>query len=387
MKRYIVILAIIPFLALIGCQKNRIVIDGTVKDKSRDYIYLSKVDINKPILIDSSKINSKGNFRFSINAAEPDFYQVGFSNVNFANLLAKPGEKIEIDFNGNNLYEDYTVTGSDGSEQMQILDLKLIDTKRKLDSLNMLYEKASAEPDFETRGPLLEQAYLDLIRQQRKFNIEFILGNLSSLSAIKALYQQIDDETYVLYDARDLQYLKIVSDSLKYHFPESKHTKALISNFEKEMSQFTARRLEMTANSLPEVKLDPDLKDINGERITLSSLRGKYVLLAFWSAESRDCIADNLQLKEFYRRYNRMGFEIYQINLDQDETVWRNAVRFDELPWINTREDDPSNPKNARLYNVQSLPMNYLYDPEGNIIATNLHGRNLQIKLNQIFSN
>jgi len=387
MKRYIVILAIIPFLALIGCQKNRIVIDGTVKDKSRDYIYLSKVDINKPILIDSSKINSKGNFRFSINAAEPDFYQVGFSNVNFANLLAKPGEKIEIDFNGNNLYEDYTVTGSDGSEQMQILDLKLIDTKRKLDSLNMLYEKASAEPDFETRGPLLEQAYLDLIRQQRKFNIEFILGNLSSLSAIKALYQQIDDETYVLYDARDLQYLKIVSDSLKYHFPESKHTKALISNFEKEMSQFTARRLEMTANSLPEVKLDPDLKDINGKRITLSSLRGKYVLLAFWSAESRDCIADNLQLKEFYRRYNRMGFEIYQINLDQDETVWRNAVRFDELPWINTREDDPSNPKNARLYNVQSLPMNYLYDPEGNIIATNLHGRNLQIKLNQIFSN
>ena len=387
MKRYIVILAIIPFLALIGCQKNRIVIDGTVKDKSRDYIYLSKVDINKPILIDSSKINSKGNFRFSINAAEPDFYQVGFSNVNFANLLAKPGEKIEIDFNGNNLYEDYTVTGSDGSEQMQILDLKLIDTKRKLDSLNMLYEKASAEPDFETRGPLLEQAYLDLIRQQRKFNIEFILGNLSSISAIKALYQQIDDETYVLYDARDLQYLKIVSDSLKYHFPESKHTKALISNFEKEMSQFTARRLEMTANSLPEVKLDPDLKDINGKRITLSSLRGKYVLLAFWSAESRDCIADNLQLKEFYRRYNRMGFEIYQINLDQDETVWRNAVRFDELPWINTREDDPSNPKNARLYNVQSLPMNYLYDPEGNIIATNLHGRNLQIKLNQIFSN
>jgi hypothetical protein len=387
MKRYIVIIAIIPLLALTGCKKNRITIEGSVKDKSRDYIYLSKVDINKPILIDSSKIKSEGDFRFSIKASDPDFYQIGFSNVNFANLLAKPGENIEIDFNGNNLYEDYIVTGSEGSEQMQILDFKLIDTKIKLDSLNMLYEKASAEPDFETRGPLLEQAYLELIKEQRKFNIEFILSNLSSLSAIKALYQQIDDETYVLYDPRDLQYLKIVSDSLKYHFPESKHTKALISNFEKEMNQFTARRLEMTANLLPEVKLDPELTDINGKRITLSSLRDKYVLLTFWSAESRDCIADNLQLKEFYRRYHRMGFEIYQINLDEDETVWRNAVRFDELPWISTREDDPSNPRNARLYNVKSLPTNYLYDPEGNIIATNLHGRNLQIKLNQIFSN
>ncbi len=387
MKRYIIIVAIIPFLTLIGCQKNRITIDGSVKEKSQDYIYLSKVDINKPILIDSSKIKSEGDFRFSIKASEPDFYQVGFSNVNFANLLAEPGEKIEIDFNSNNLFEDYTLTGSEGSEQMQLLDFKLIDTKRKLDSLNMLYEKASAEPDFETKGPVLEQAYLDLIKKQRKFNIEFIISNLKSLSAIKALYQQIDDETYVLYDARDLQYLKIVSDSLKYHFPESKHTKALISNFEKEMNQFTARRLEMTANSLPEVILDPELTDINGKRITLSSLRGKYVLLTFWSADSRDCVADNLQLKEYYRRYNRMGFEIYQINLDEDESVWRNAVRFDELPWISTREDDPSNPRNARLYNVKSLPMNYLYDPEGNIIATNLHGRNLQIKLNQIFSN
>jgi len=387
MKKYIIIVAIIPFLALTGCKKNHITIEGSVKDKIQDYIYVSKVDINRPILIDSSKINSKGDFRLSIKAAEPDFYQIGFSNVNFANLLARPGEKIKIDFNSNNLYEDYTVTGSEGSEQMQLLDFKLTGTKRKLDSLNNLYEQASAEPDFETLGPLLEQAYLELIKEQRKFNIEFILSNLNSLSAIKALYQQIGDETYVLYDARDLQYLKIVSDSLKHHFPESKHTKALISNFEKEMNQFTARRLQMTANSLPEVKLDPELTDINGKRITLSSLKGKYVLLTFWSAESRDCIADNLQLKEFYRRYNRMGFEIYQINLDEDETVWRNAVRFDELPWISTREDDPSDPRNAILYNVKSLPTNYLYDPEGNIIATNLHGRNLQIKLNQIFSN
>ena len=374
-------------LVLFGCKKNHIIIKGSVKNKSQDYLYVSKVDINIPVLIDSSKINSKGYFTFKIKATEPDFYQIGWSNVNFANLLAEPGERIKMDFNNNNLFEDYTVTGSKGSEQMQDLDLKLLETKRKLDSLNMLYEKAAGEIDFETTGPLLEQAYLELIKEQRKFNIVFILDNMASLSAIKALYQQIDNETYVLYDTRDLQYLKIVSDSLKYHYPESKHTKALISSFEKEMSQFTSRKLQIMANSLPVVNLDPELMDINGKRIALSSLKGKYVLLSFWSAQSRDCIADNLQLKEFYRRYSRMGFEIYQINLDEDEAVWKNAVRFDELPWIHTREDDPSNPKNAMLCNVKSLPANYLYDKEGNIIASNLHGRNLQIKLSQIFNN
>ncbi len=385
MKKYLILL--VPLLVIFGCKRDLIIIEGSVKNKSQKYFYISKVDINIPVLIDSSKINSKGSFRFKIKATEPDFYQIGYSNVNFANLLAEPGERIIIDFNSSNLFKDYIVMGSKGSEQMQMLDLKLLETKKKLDSLSILYEKASTEPAFETKGALLEKAYLELIKEQRKFNIAFIISNLSSLASIKALYQQIDDETYVLYDTRDLQYLKIVSDSLKHYFPESKHTKALISNFQKEMSNFTSRKLQMQANSLPETKLDPELMDINGRKITLSSLRGKYVLLAFWSAESRDCIADNLQLKEFYKRYNRMGFEIYQINLDEDESVWRNAVRFDELPWISTREDDPSNPKNVRIYNVKSLPANYLYDPEGNIIASNLHGRNLQIKLNQIFSN
>jgi thiol-disulfide isomerase/thioredoxin len=385
MKKYLILL--LPLLVVFGCKRDLIIIEGSVINKSQKYLYISKVDINIPVLIDSSKIDSKGSFRFKIKATEPDFYQIGYSNVNFANLLAEPGERITIDFNSSNLFENYTVMGSKGSEQTQMLDLKLLETKKKLDSLSILYEKASTEPAFETKGALLEQAYLELINEQRKFNIAFIINNLSSLASIKALYQQIDDETYVLYNTRDLQYLKIVSDSLKHYYPDSKHTKALISNFEKEMSQFVSRELQMTANSLPETKLDPELMDINGRKITLSSLRGKYVLLAFWSAESRDCIADNLQLKEFYKIYNRMGFEIYQINLDKDESVWRNAVRFDELPWISTREDDPSNPKNVRLYNVKSLPANYLYDPEGNIIASNLHGRNLQIKLNQIFSN
>ena len=385
MKKYLILF--IPFLALFGCQKNNIIIQGSVKDKNQEYLYISKVDINTSVLIDSSKINNKGGFRFRVKSTEPDFYQIGYSAANFANLLAEPGEKIKMNFNGNNLSENYTVAGSKGSEQVQMLDFKLINTKSKLDSLGLVYDKAATESGFETKGPLLEQAYLELIKEQRKFNIAFIIGNISSLASIKALYQKINEETYVLYEARDLQYLKIVSDSLKRYFPESKHTKALVGNFEKEMNLFNSRRLQLAASSLPESKLDPELKDINGRKIALSSLRGKYVLLAFWSAESRDCIADNLQLKEFYRRYNRVGFEIYQINLDADESVWKTAVKFDELPWISTREDDPANPRNAILYNVQSLPTNYLYDPEGNIIASNLHGRNLQIKLNQLFSN
>jgi thiol-disulfide isomerase/thioredoxin len=208
---------------------------------------------------------------------------------------------------------------------------------------------------------------------------------VNSLASIKALYQRIDPDTYVLYEQRDLQYLKIVTDSLTHHYPDSKQVQALARDFAKEMNQMYTSQLEQITKNMPQTKLDPDLKDLSGKRVALSSLRGKYVLLAFWSVKSKDCVSENLQLKEFYKLYNRKGFEIYQINLDESESDWKTAVKFDELPWINTREDNPLDPKNALIFNVKSVPANYLFDKEGKIIASNLHGRSLQLKLEQLF--
>lgn len=385
MKKYLAL--IIPVLIVSGCNKrNSFIIDGKVNETSQHKIYIHKVDIDTPVLIDSAEINKKGIFRFRIKTTEPDFYQVGYSSEDFITLLAEPGEKINLIFSGKDLSGNYSVSGSEGSMLVHTLDQKLLETKSRLDSIDALYEAASKEPGFETRGPGLEKEYLDLLKEQRKFNIGFIIENMTSLAAIKALYQRINENMYVLYETRDLQYLKIVSDSLKRYYPDSKHTKALISDFEKEHTLFFARNIQRMTDTIPETKLNPDLKDINGKRIALSSLQGKYVLLAFWSANSRDCVSENLQLKEFYKTFNKQGFEIYQINIDQDEEIWKAAVKFDELPWINTREDDPANPKIAILYNVRTVPANYLYDPEGNLIASNLHGRTLQIKLNQIFN-
>jgi hypothetical protein len=144
--------------------------------------------------------------------------------------------------------------------------------------------------------------------------------------------------------------------------------------------------VERLAKNLPLTKLDPNLKNTEGKRILLSSLKGKYVLLTFWSVQSRECIAENLLLKEYYKLYHKKGFEIYQINLDENENDWLSAVKFDELPWISTREDDPRNPKNALIFNVKELPTNYLFDKESNIISSNIHGKSLQLRLEQLFN-
>ena len=385
MKRIIFLLTLV--IIFTGCNhKNQFSVNGVIKDSKTKYIYLNKLDVDTPILIDSAKISRKGSFRFKVKATGPDFYQLGFSTTNFITLLAEPGERINLLFNGKDLFENYSVKGSAGSEKLQALDLFLAETKRKLDSLSTLYTKASHEPGFDVRGPILDAEFKDLVKAQRKNNIVFIINNINSLASIKALYQKINPQTYVLYDQHDLQYLKIVSDSLTRRYPNSKQVQALARDFKKELNQMLFSQIEQLSKNLPNTVLDPDLVNIAGRRVSLSSLKGKYVLLTFWSVQSRDCIEENLQLKEFYKLYNKKGFEIYQINLDENEELWRAAVRFDELPWINTREDNPKDPKNALLFNVKTLPANYLFDKESKIIASNLHGKELQLKLDQLFN-
>jgi peroxiredoxin len=374
-------------LLVIACKdKNSFTVNGLIKGETKKYIYINRLDVNNPVLIDSAKINKKGAFYFKVQASGPDFYQLGFSTTNFITLLAEPGEKITISFIGKDLYENYAIEGSAGSSKLQLLDITLATTKRKLDSLTTLYNKASKEPGFYVRGPQLESEFSNLIKEQRKKNIEFIINNINSLASIKALYQTITQDTYVLYEPNDLQYLKIVTDSLTHHYPNSKHVQALSRDLNTQLNKMYVEKIGALANKLPPTKLDPNLKDINGKMVTLSSLKGKYVLLTFWSFRSKECIGENLQLKEFYKKYRSKGFEIYQINVDESESDWKRAVKYDELPWISTREDDPHNPVFAKLFNVTRLPSNFLFDKEGKIIGSNLHDRSLQIRLEQLFS-
>ena len=386
MKKILVI--IITVFMVAGCRNmDSFTISGKISDPQKKNIVLNRVEVDRLVFIDSIKVKGNGSFRFRLKAEHPDFYQIGYPDTDFITLLAAPGEKISMTFRGKNTSGDYEVTGSKGSEDVRMLDLRLAEGKRKLDSLRTVYGNLEGDQASMEERTRLEDEYTSVLQNLRKKNIEYIVTNPSSMAALKAVYQRIDENTYVLYDPRDLQYLKIVSDSLGRHYPGSKNVKALAEDVKKEMNQMVARQIQSIASKAPEIELDPNLLDVNGNRIALSSLRGKIVLLTFWSVNSGDCVSENNQLKEFYKTYKSKGFEIYQINIDRDEEKWKHAVRFDELPWISTREDDPEVLENVKLFNVQALPANYLFARDGSIIGTNLHGRSLQIKLNQLFNN
>jgi len=383
MKRYTLIVLIAALLA--GCNsKNRVTIKGTFGETKEGVVYLDQSEVDRSKLADSAEIRG-GRFKFTAEITGPEFYQVRFKNGEFIDLLVMPGENITLDLAKKPLALNYTVSGSPGSEDLKFLDQQLLKTKSELDSIRKVYNTLSNE-ELAIRGPELEKAFVGIVDAQRMFNIKFIVENIGSMASIQALYQRIDETTYVLYQPRDLQYLKIVSDSLSVKYPVSRHVRALKENVTTELNRMYIDRMASLASQLPATNITPELPDTKGKMVSVSSLKGQYVLVSFWSTTSQDCLNELPLLKSIYQAYHRRGLEIYQVSLDTDLERWLNIIRFEEIPWISVREKDPENPAYARLMNITTLPSNLLYDPEGKIINTNLSGRNLEIRMDQLFN-
>jgi len=379
-----ILLPVLFLVLLASCgQKSKIEISGFVNNANQKYIYLDEMDINQRNLVDSAKIRKKGAFFFRIHSAEPNYYQLRLTSRNFITLLASPGEKISVVSKDRYLPENYEVFGSEGSSLLKKLDDQLRKTIYKTDSISALYKESQENPGFDTIGPQLNDAYTKVIQDQRRFTIRFILENIRSLAAIKALYQKLDSTTYVLYDNKDLQYLKIVADSLKVHYPDSKHTKALVIDLEQGLKRFNALRLaKLIQNSGKEKSLDIALPNPAGDTILLSSFREHYVLLSFWASWDETSVAKNLELKKLYQTYHKKGFEVYQVSFDNDKESWKKSILFDELSWIHVIDTEQ---EFARMFNVQQLPANFILDKEGAIIGKDLYGKALRIRLSQLF--
>jgi len=383
MKRFAPVLITAALLA--GCgSENKVTIKGTFTEPTEGTVYLDQSEVDRAATVDSAEIK-RGRFKFTADVTGPEFYQVRFANKEFVGLLIMPGEKISIELGKSPLAMNYTLQGSPGSEDIRLLDRQLLVTKTRLDSVRSIYSELSDE-ELALRGPELEKAFVDIVDVQRMFNIKFILENMSSMSAIQALYQRLDENTYVLYQPRDLQYLKIVSDSLSVKYPVSRHVRALKENVTAELNRMYIDRVANLASQLPETRLTPELPDVNGRMQSLTALKGKYVLVSFWSTTDQESMDQLALLKTLYEAYHNKGLEIFQVSLDPDEERWKNIVRFEEIPWISVREKDPQNPVYSRLMNITELPSNILYDPEGTIINTNLAGRNLSIRMDQLFN-
>ena len=116
----------------------------------------------------------------------------------------------------------------------------------------------------------------------------------------------------------------------------------------------------------------------------LDSLRGKFVLLNFWASWNQQSKEENQTIARAYRWYRRHNLEVVSVSFDSTMHPWKRAIEIDNLPWKQVADFKEMHSPLVSKYNIKDLPFNVIIDTTGKIIAADLKGRDLTLKLNEI---
>jgi peroxiredoxin len=129
---------------------------------------------------------------------------------------------------------------------------------------------------------------------------------------------------------------------------------------------------------------DFTMNDTTGNPVSLSSFRGKYVLVDFWASWCGPCRAENPNVVKAYNEYKGKNFTILGVSLDKTKDAWEKAIKDDHLAWNQVSDLQYWDNAAAKLYGVQAIPANFLIGPDGKIVAKNLRGDALENELSKI---
>jgi peroxiredoxin len=366
--RRFAVLTLIIGCVFVSCKKGDIFsVEGNIQSAEGDTLYLEHRGLAGIVLLDSAILNDKGSFKFKEPAPKnPEFYQLRIRNKVVA-FAVDSVESLRVTADASNLYGSFTVEDSYSNDQLRKVDDMRMKTEQEINSLEKLH--TAKEIDDITFLNSLDS----VLTLYKKEISNLIIGNPSSAAAYYAVFQKIND--YLIfdpYDKKDYPMFGAVATSWNRYYPETERTTHLY-NFTINALQ-TRRQLEKqeelfqnitveTESGLPDISLP----GVNGERIPLSSLKEKVVLLDFVVYSADFSPKHNIDLNSLYQRYNSRGFEIYQVSFDSNEHFWKTSA--DNLPWVTVRDPRSVSTPLLSLYNVREIPTSFIIDREGDLIG------------------
>jgi len=359
-----------------GCTQKGASIKGNLLNAEGEMVRLEHLSSTKSTTVDSAEVSSNGSFKLSTGEiTEPGFYRLKIDENNFVILLLNDGESTTVSGNALDFYQSYQIEGSEGSATLRYLDERLRGDYNKTDSLRKTFQayQQQGHPRLDSIAQAIDAVFQEMQEAKRQFVLAFIEDNSNSLVALSAV-QSLDP-------AEDLGVYEEVAENLTATFPESDYVKKFkVQLVDIRSKQQAAGRTEIGAVA-PEIVL----KTPEGETIKLSDFKGKVTMIDFWASWCKPCRMENPNVVKVYNKYKSKGFEIFGVSLDQDGEKWVEAIAQDGLTWKHGSELKFWQSSFVSAYNLDGIPMTYLLDENGIIIAKGLRGEQLEQKLKEIF--